>query len=220
MALLQGTGSFILNGSSARIHDVQMAETATLVLDGEVQHARGLILGFNNPLQVLEDYINVYDSTLSTVDWQGAHGVYGSNYANTLVAVTGDYFRCHDNLFDRRQGLDLTANQAVVVGNIFANQGQQAATNAHDGVTINGDRNLVEANRFIPFNPITPVTRSAVNIASGDCNMIVGNDVGDPADYATDAIIDAGTDTWLVYPNDPTYGDNFTDCTPTSPSSP
>ena len=61
------------------------------------------------------------------------------------------------------------------------------------------------------------VSRYGVNMAGGDCNIVVGNDLGPSADYGTDALSTAGsTNTQLTYPADPTYGDNFTDC-PTLP---
>lgn len=54
--------------------------------------------------------------------------------------------------------------------------------------------------------------RYGINIASSTVEraIVVGNHLGDPTDYGTDALNDDGTDTQLTYPGHATYGDNFT----------
>lgn len=100
--------------------------------------------------------------------------------------------------------------------NVTANQ-VIAATSA-DNIRLAGDRNMIEGNMSQAVDGFS-VADVGINIVSGSCNIVVGNRLGDPADYGTDALTDSGTDTQLTYPNDPTYGDNFTDCGG-SPSSP
>lgn len=61
------------------------------------------------------------------------------------------------------------------------------------------------------------LTRNGVNLDTGSfCCKVVGNDLGDPADYGTDSYVDSGSDNVNTWPADATYGDNFTIC-PTSP---
>lgn len=90
----------------------------------------------------------------------------------------------------------------------------QNTNNTWDNIHISGtsNRNLVQGNKVIPSTNNPPQTRYGVNVAGGECNMVVGNDLGDPDDYGSDALSDSGANTQLVYPADATYGDNFTDC--------
>lgn len=83
--------------------------------------------------------------------------------------------------------------------------------NTYDNVHVTGNRNYLRGSLLRP-RVSAPLTRYGANVVSGDCNRVVGNDLGDPVDYGTDALNDAGTNTQLTYPNDPVYGDNFTDC--------
>lgn len=100
-----------------------------------------------------------------------------------------------------------SSNFCVATGNTVNAAGLEAA-DTYDGIQVNGNRNLVEANQIVAYAD----TRYGVNITGGECNMVVGNDIGDPDDYATDALGDTGANTQLFYPSDATYGDNFTDC--------
>ena len=99
---------------------------------------------------------------------------------------------------------------------IYVEDAGRTPTDTYDGIHIDTVRAFVHGNKI---RAESGATRSAINIAGGDCYRVAGNDLGDPSTYATDALIDAGTDTQLTWPNDPTYGDNFTIC-PTSPTSP
>lgn len=108
------------------------------------------------------------------------------------------------------------AFNATIANNHIDSTGSQTA-NTYDAIHVSGaaSRNYIHGNKIVPSS----VTRYGINMAgSGDCNVIVGNDLGDPDDYGTDAMA-PGSGNILTYPNDPTYGDNFTGC-PTSPSSP
>jgi hypothetical protein len=93
------------------------------------------------------------------------------------------------------------------------------SNDTYDGVILSGDsdRNLISGIQVVA-RAVSPLTRYGINVSAStcDCNIVVGNVLGDPADYGTDALNDAGTDTQLFYPNDATYGDNFTACDPTS----
>lgn len=195
-------------GASARIHDVNFQLTGGGVeLRNGGQDARNI----NGPLSVVGDDAVVTDSVIRVGTWAGEAGQMKNCQISASLTVTADYMRVQDCFFDRGDGLTVNANRALVQGNLFEEQGS-----TDDAVAIDGDRNLVQNNRFIPS---IGFTNSAVNIVGGDCNMVVGNDLGDPADYATDALIDGGTNTQLTWPADPTYGDNFTGCD-TSPGSP
>lgn len=103
-----------------------------------------------------------------------------------------------------------------VFGNLIVSPGGGTA-NSFDGIFLedDSDSNHIHGNKIIP-NPVTD-TRSAINVSTVDCdcNVIVGNSLGEASLYGTDALLDAGTDTQLFYPADAVYGDNFT-CPPVS----
>lgn len=90
-----------------------------------------------------------------------------------------------------------------VIGNTVV-----AATSA-DNIRIEGDRNVIEDNKSIPSVGFS-TANIGINVVSGNDNIVVGNDLGDPGDYGTDALNNASPTTQLTYPNDPTYGSNFT----------
>lgn len=100
-------------------------------------------------------------------------------------------------------------NQGTFVGNKIEGS-SSFSVNVSDQVVITAsDFNLVEGNT-LRVGANTP--RYGVNVVSGECNMVVGNNLGDPNDYGTDALADTGSNTQLTYPGSMTYGDNFTDC--------
>lgn len=108
-------------------------------------------------------------------------------------------------------------NDCVISNNLITGPGTQGPANTYDGIHVAGaaSRNYIHGNKIIPRS--SNGTRYGINMAgSGDCNVIVGNHLGDPANYGTDALA-PGTGNILTYPNDPTYGDNFTECPPESP---
>jgi hypothetical protein len=83
----------------------------------------------------------------------------------------------------------------------------------YDAVQINGgSRIFVTGLTIRPEASTGELSRYGVNVVDGDCHIVVGNDLGDPADYGTDALNDTATNTALTWPSDATYGDNFTDC--------
>ena len=107
------------------------------------------------------------------------------------------------------------AAHCQVTGNLVISPGQ-ATSNTYDGIILSGTatKNTVRGNEV----HADPSTRYGINVSAAtcDCNVVVANVLGDLADYGTDALNDAGTGTWLTFPNDPAYGDNFVDCAPTS----
>lgn len=135
--------------------------------------------------------------------------VVGFSLNNVRVTGPEGSVFIHDNFIDsaNQHGMVLETDRAVVQGNYFSDNGA-FPTNTYDHLTINGDRNLVTGNVFVG----SALPRYGVNILGGECNMVAGNDLGDPDDYGTDALNDAGANTQLFWPADATYGDNWTDC--------
>lgn len=93
------------------------------------------------------------------------------------------------------------------------------ATNTYDNILLEdaSSDNFLAVGRSRPA--VSPrQTRNGIHISTSDCdcNIVVGNILGDPADYGTDALTDAGTDTQKFWPADATFGDNFTICLSTS----
>ena len=203
MATFQGSGTFTVQGSSGRIHDCNFGSSATLEITGERTELRNVIV--SGTLDVSANYVHCSDSSIRTTTWSGHSG----SITDTLVivgaiTVTGARTKILGCIFSSAQGIDIQADGCLVSDNIF-----YRVSSGHDCVSVAGDRNLIQSNKF---EPLVASTKSAVNILSGECNMVWGNDLGDPDDYATDALIDAGANTQLFYPNDATYGDNLTDC--------
>lgn len=103
-------------------------------------------------------------------------------------------------------------NDCVISNNLIRYPGRQT-TNTYDGIHVGGaaSRNYIHGNKIIPASSGN-LTRYGINMAgSGDCNRVVGNDLGDPGDYGTDAL-NPGTGNELFWPADGFYGDNFTVC--------
>jgi hypothetical protein len=120
-----------------------------------------------------------------------------------------------DNFIDAGEhGMDLAdLSRGHIYGNTIYRPGLNT-DNTFDGIRLSGasgDESYIHGNRLIVFS-FGNAPRYGVNVSAATCenNIIVGNDLGDPADYGTDALNDAGTGTILTYPNDATYGDNFT----------
>lgn len=91
------------------------------------------------------------------------------------------------------------------------------AANTYDAVHLSGSSDRCRiSTRVVVLTSGQP--RYGVNDTTTGCNRVVDNDLGPVADYGTDAL-NTGANTVIDWPNDPTYGDNFTDCA-SSPSSP
>ncbi len=78
----------------------------------------------------------------------------------------------------------------------------------YDAINVTGSENMIHHNTLRPDNS----TRFGLNIVSGTCNIAVGNKLG--TGWDTDGLADTATSTMLKYPDDPYYGDNWTDCGP------
>ena len=140
----------------------------------------------------------------NTIDIGNGTAIEIEEYHGSVVA---------DNIIREPQlhGILITnSDRCSVTGNVVE-AASQDATNTSDQIQVTGDRNTVQANKLIPLGGAF-VPRYGVNVVSGECNMVVGNDLGDPDDYGTDALNDTGANTQLFYPADVIYGDNFTDC--------
>lgn len=102
------------------------------------------------------------------------------------------------------------SSHCLLTGNLISESGMDVA-NSFDHINISGlsTRNLITANKLLA----AAQTRYGVNVGgTGECNLVAGNDLGDPDSYGTDALADTAANTRLSWPNDVIYGDNFTDC--------
>lgn len=140
-------------------------------------------------------------------------------FNGNAIDVTGAelHLDIHDNI------IDSIGNHGIVISDcdhahIHHNRLNDIGTlgaNTYDCIQINGDssRNMVDGNILTASvgGGVTP--RYGVNVGgTGECNMVVGNDLGDPNNYGSDALTDSASNTQLFWPADATYGDNFTDC--------
>lgn len=184
MARFSGSGILSIAGTNTRIYDVIMAGASVVAMAaGEARNVDGKMT-VSGPVRLRDCNLTSLTVTADDVDMQGCH-------------LTGS-----------SDGCVWTGADGLIVGNTFFENGT-LTNNTYDSLRVTGNRNQVMSNRFIPA---TGSTRYGVNIVSGECNMIVGNDLGDPDDYATDALNDGGANTQLFWPADATYGDNYTDC--------
>lgn len=115
--------------------------------------------------------------------------------------------------FAENHGMRITNSDHTRVEVTIYNSGF-GTTNTYDNLLIDGasNRNMIQNSKFRALLS-GGTTRYGVNVSgSGECNIVVGNDLGDPDDYATDALGNTASNTQLFYPADATYGDNWTDC--------
>lgn len=203
MALFTGSGVFNLQGNDARVYDCDFQNDGGLdvaATGGWVSNviAENIIISGGG--------VTVNQSRLSIVSVTGdSVTLANSQLGNTTV--TGDFATLANNRVSgiSIDGVIVDGDDALIVGNQFQVD-NTFEPDTNDALVLNGNFALATANKFHPLD-----SRYGVNIG-GDCNMVVGNDFGDPADYGTDALNDAGTNTRLFWPADATYGDNFTDC--------
>lgn len=153
-------------------------------------------------LQVWGDNENVYGNFVT----QARHGI------NILNA---NHAQVHGNLIYAcyRHGIQVdTANDAHIHGNKIREVGNET-NNTYDGIFLmSSDRAYVHGNKITANTSLLANMRYGVNVSNAACDncVIVGNDFRPLAEFETDALNDAGTGTVLTYPNDATYGDNFT----------
>lgn len=202
-------------------------------LDLNGTDARGLIVSVDTDVAlgtVSDSYFNNGDLTVS------ADGTRITNVrvANADVTINASYCQVQIWLTNADSSMTVTGDENELYGRIegaaehgliidggsrnrvtmhVQNSGD-SADDTYDNIHITGasDRNLITDCVLIPRTAGNQ-TRYGINIGgTGECNMVVGNDLGDPDDYGTDALVDTASNTQLFYPNDATYGDNFSDC--------
>lgn len=83
-------------------------------------------------------------------------------------------------------------NDCVIADNIIRNEGADAA-NTYDGISIDGNDNLVHGNWIQSFD-----LRYGLNIVGGNNNAVYANYLGDSSNYGTADSIDSGTATQLT----------------------
>lgn len=105
----------------------------------------------------------------------------------------------------QQHGIVVSGDYAQVEGN-YVYQPGGAAVNTYDGIIVSGNSNMVAGNTVIPRPGA--FTRYGIDVL-GDSNLIVGNMLGDPADYGTDDTNDGGVDNQWTLPG--TGGGGVTD---------
>jgi len=132
------------------------------------------------------------------------------------MVLTNSPFGVFDGVIDQSGQHNLSvvdSDSSRFSGQIYGAGGD--TNNTFDNINFSGtsDLNFVTGTVLRPRGA-SPNTRYAVNnTGSGDCNRVAGNDLGDPADYGTNAlngVLD------VFWPADVTNGDNFTICNSTS----
>lgn len=121
--------------------------------------------------------------------------------------VTGNFYGPHIGGGFERAVVVVNSDDCLIEGNSIKTFYDSSLDNTLDIIQVNGDRNMVTANKLVP-DAIGGDPRYGINVVSGNDNVVVGNDLrGGP--YGTAPIGDSGTGTILTYPGG-TYGDNFT----------
>lgn len=134
-------------------------------------------------------------------------GVDRSDCIFSQVAVTGTtaitIVDCPDagiltgiNAVGTSIGISITDSTVIIIG------GTAAGSTAM--IDLDGDDCLITGVRLLSAPGLT----DGILIAGND-NIVVGNDLGDSADYSGAPLVDSGTNTRLLYPADATNGDNF-----------
>lgn len=131
------------------------------------------------------------------------------------VSISTSSWGTFDGVIDQcgQHGLLIDgASDNRISGQFYANGSD--TTNTYDNISITGASNRNFINQCVLRPRVSGAdTRYGVNVGgTGECNMVVGNDLGDATDYGSDALNDAASNTQLFWPADATYGDNFTDC--------
>ena len=140
--------------------------------------------------------VAISDNTIS----QGSIRVDGSAIGGrTNVAITGNTIRGPSE-----HGIHLIfADRATIGGNNIAS----GAGVTFDGIIVEDSDGVLTDHNQITVLPGGSL-RYGINVAGGDDNIVVGNNLGASTDYDTAPIGDSGTNTVLTYPGG-TYGDNF-----------
>ncbi len=130
-----------------------------------------------------------------------AFGVWAKNCDK--IVVTGNLLQ------DMEIGIELLdTHESVVAGNNIL---RPVFLPDSDGIRVSGDRNHIHDNKVTPDSGGPGDTRHGIYIVSGFRNIVVGNELGLEADYTDLPLKNLGDATQLVYPNHPSWGDNFVD---------
>jgi len=133
----------------------------------------------------------------------------------TGVSISTSSWGTFDGVIDQcgQHGLLIDgASDNRISGQFYANGSD--TTDTYDNISITGasNRNFINQCVLRPRDSGAN-TRYGVNVGgTGECNMVVGNDLGDASDYGSDALNDTASNTQTFWPADATYGDNYVDC--------
>lgn len=182
-----------VTGSQPGILIYERGIIANNEIDGN-QNADGIHLGgFASEISIADNRI-----------YLPFHGIVFTGSAGVGNKITDNWV-----YFAEGHGIDASnGTDGIKITNNRIQEPGQDADNTYDGIMANGDRNRIVDNTIIGDDS-APQPRYGISVA-GDVNIVVGNSLGDPSNYGTDALNNAGTNTELTYPNDATYGDNFT----------
>lgn len=193
--VLDAAQRLVVNGNTASGVLIAGTTTGPLTLVGNEVYNLGeyvidVEIDATNP-------VTISDNTI----YRGSIRVDGSDIGGqTNVAITDNTIRDPSE-----HGIHLIfADRATISGNNVASE----AGNTIDGIIVeDSDGVMVEHNQVTVLG--VGALRYGINIAGGDDNIVVGNNLGAAADYGTAPIGDSGTGTILDYPSDATWGDNF-----------
>lgn len=162
------------------------------------------------------------------IDIDGNHckvdgNVIDGNSGGAYVYTTGDYTQITNNILHQppEHGIYLNgAYRCNVSGNTLIDVTEgNPTTNTYDGILLagNSDYNRITNNSVFGATGSFSA-RYGINVSEAqcDCNVVVGNNLSEAADFGTDAINDSGSSTWLTHAGDGTYGDNWVGCPPAS----
>lgn len=235
------SGPGIINNGSQQVLVADNTFQGTEAVDGGLTTNEGWVITDNlvsstdgfvgltaSEIQVTGNTMSVTGKAIELVDHAGVAGGAQVLVADNVIdggtiyiaGVNGEGAQAgcsvHDNLILEPGGhgirlvdCDYATVHHNTVTSIFPD-----AVNTYDGILVElGARVTVDHNKIVgEIEGQGADLRYGVNIASGLCHIVVGNDLGSVSHYATDAINDAGALTSLTYPNDAIYGDNFTEC--------
>lgn len=178
-----------------------------------VWECQGATLTGNYFLEVAEDEVVwVHDSQDVMVSDNAFAGNTGIQIHIEFETTEWQYAAVEGNLIGPGQAsvgnhlIVIVAPHCIIKGNLLDAAYHSSDDDTYDAIQVNSDNCLVEGNKIITDSG-GGLPRYGINI-TGDDNIVVGNDLR--GSYGTDPLNDAGTGTILTYPNDVTYGDNFT----------
>lgn len=226
MAKFEGSGKLTLTGTYGRIYDFWFANTGGVETTGSSARIERCTMQVDVTMTgVHSRFVDNSSSGKATLSGRGS--MVAESRVDQLEILEDDcrvtgveadtsqsgepalYVEADDCIFVASEfgagsgyGADVVGNRNQFVGCLFPDQGT-----SHAGLRFNGNRNRCQGSSFVESGG-----DYAVEIAGGECNMVVGNDLGDCDDWDIDCLLDNGLNTQLFYPADASFGDNFTDC--------